>query len=121
MRHNPWRGIADLPRGIWIVFAATLINRSGTMALPFLVLYLTKSLEFAAATAGTAITLYGLGSLASAPLAGWLCDRIGPLWVIQGSLVLSGALLTALPAADGYFPRRKLLRHQPLSRSGGGP
>ena len=39
---NPWRGLRGLPREVWLVCASTLINRLGTMALPFLVLYLTK-------------------------------------------------------------------------------
>ena len=102
MRFNPWRGIADLPRGIWIVFAATLINRAGTMALPFLVLYLTQSLGFAPTQAGLAMALYGGGSLVAGPLSGWLCDRVGPLWVIQSSLVMSGTFLAIFPLAQSY-------------------
>ncbi len=38
---NPWRGLAGLPREVWLLCASTLVNRLGTMALPFLVLYLT--------------------------------------------------------------------------------
>src|SRR5436190_3302819 len=102
MRFNPWNSIADLPRGIWLTFAATLINRSGTMALPFLVLYLTQSHGFTPAQAGLAVAIYGLGSLVSGPLAGWICDRIGPLWVIQSSLLISGLLLATFPLAQSY-------------------
>jgi len=40
----------------------TLINRAGMMALPFLVLYLTKNLGYAATTAGLVITIYGFGA-----------------------------------------------------------
>jgi hypothetical protein len=43
---NPWRSLGGLPREVWTLFTAVLINRAGTMALPFLVLYLTQSLGF---------------------------------------------------------------------------
>jgi hypothetical protein len=41
---NPWSGLKDLPREVWLLSAATLVNRAGTMVLPFLVLYLTRTL-----------------------------------------------------------------------------
>ena len=43
---NPWRGIGKQPLSVWIIFGATLINRSGTMALPYLILYLTRKLGY---------------------------------------------------------------------------
>ena len=61
MRFNPWRGIADLPRDMWVLFAATLINRAGTMALPFLLLYLTQKLGIAPAQAGLAMLALRFG------------------------------------------------------------
>ena len=76
-RWNPWSGLAGLPRGIWILFAVTLINRMGTMVLPFLVLYLTREIGFSAGRAGLVLTVYGAGALCAAPLAGRLCDRLG--------------------------------------------
>jgi MFS family permease len=36
---NPWRGVAGLPAAVWLVFATTLVNRAGTMVVPFMVLY----------------------------------------------------------------------------------
>jgi predicted MFS family arabinose efflux permease len=100
VRINPWRGIGELPGRIWVVFAATLINRAGTMALPFLVLYLTQDRGIAPGQAGLAMLVYGLGSLVAGPLSGWLCDRVGPLLVIQSSMALSGVLLTLFPLAE---------------------
>jgi hypothetical protein len=37
---------------VWLVCASTLINRLGTMALPFLVLYLTEGRHWTPAQAG---------------------------------------------------------------------
>ena len=67
---NPWRSIAGLPRAAWLLAAATLINRAGTMALPFLALYLTQGLGLPASTAGVMFTIYGVGGLVSAPSRG---------------------------------------------------
>lgn len=99
---NPWRGVRGLPAAVWIVFATTLINRAGTMVVPFMVLYVTRELGTRAALAGSALTVYGIGGLVSGPIAGRLCDRFGPFAVLRGSLVLSGVLLLVFPLARGF-------------------
>ena len=63
---NPWRGLGALPRDVWIIFATSLVNRAGVMALPFLVLYLTRYLGTPATLAGLALSVYGLGGIISA-------------------------------------------------------
>jgi MFS family permease len=96
---NPWAGLAGLPREIWALGAATLVNRMGTMALPFLLLYLTEELHHPAASAASVLAAYGAASLLGAPLGGRLCDHVGALRVMQWSLVASGLLLFVLPLA----------------------
>ncbi len=81
---------AGLDRSVWLLSLATLVNRSGTMVLPFLILYLTTQRGFATPDAGKAMGLYGVGGVLGSYLGGWLCDRIQPRWVITGSLALSG-------------------------------
>ena len=99
---NPWRGLKNLPRGIWILCAATLVNRAGTMVLPFLVLYLTHILGIPPARAALALTVYGLAALLTSPIAGRLTDRVGPLAVMKGSLFLSGLVLFLFPLAHSF-------------------
>ena len=99
---NPWRDLKGLPRGVWVLFFATLVNRAGTMALPFLVLYLTR-LGYPAGRAGLMLSVYGLSALVVAPLAGRLADRFGPLVVMKASLVSSGIVLFAFPLARGAW------------------
>jgi predicted MFS family arabinose efflux permease len=101
---NPWRGLRGLPREIWILFATALVNRAGTMALPFLVLYLTRILGMPAGSAGLALVVYGAGALCTAPLSGRLCDWVGPMRVMQASLFLSGLLLIVFPLVHGLVP-----------------
>jgi MFS family permease len=69
------------------------------MVLPFLVLYLAQDLGYPARRAGFAISVYGFGGLVGAPVGGRLSDRLGPLRVMQFSLVLSGAILFVVPLA----------------------
>lgn len=99
---NPYRGLRGLPADVWIVFATTLVNRAGTMALPFLVLYLTSYLHISAPLAGLAISAYGVGGLVTAPMAGRLADRVGPFVVLRASLAATGVLLLIIPLVKSF-------------------
>src|SRR5713226_7659929 len=96
---NPWRELGGLPRESWILAAASLINRAGTMVLPFLMLYLTHELGFTPPQAGLMIGIYGLTALLSAPLNGFLSDWFGALRVMKLSLLSSGLSLWLIPLA----------------------
>ena len=87
---------------MWILSAATLVNRSGTMVLAFLVLYVTHTLGVTPARAALALMVYGLAALVTMPLAGILSDRVGPLPIMKASLFLTGILLLLFPLAKSY-------------------
>jgi predicted MFS family arabinose efflux permease len=99
---NPWRGLRGLPSVVWIVSATSLVNRAGMMALPFLVLYLTEHLGVPASLAGVAVSAYGIGGVITAPIAGRLCDRIGPFTIMRTSLALTGVVLLIIPLAHNF-------------------
>ena len=104
---NPWRGLKDLPREVWLLSAATLVNRAGTMVLPVsFVLYLTRTLGITPAHAALSLTVYGIAALITMPVAGRLTDIVGPIAVIKTSLFLFW-----LPAIS--FPPRPQLPHNP--------
>lgn len=97
-----WRDLKELPRGVWVLFVTTLVNRAGTMVLPFLILYLTRDLGFSASQAGAVLGLYGAGALVSAALSGRLSDVLGPMHVIRDSLFATGAILLLFPFARAF-------------------
>lgn len=100
---NPWAGVKDLPRDMWVLFYTTLINRSGTMVIPFLVLYLTQKIGVSASEAGTALLVYGIGAFISAPLSGKLADKIGALTVMKISLVSTSIVIFIYGFLTNYY------------------
>lgn len=72
------------------------------MALPFLVLYLTEHLGVSAALAGLAVSAYGVGGVITAPIAGRLCDRLGPFTIMRASLALTGVVLLIIPLVHSF-------------------
>jgi predicted MFS family arabinose efflux permease len=100
-RVNPWKGVSGLAREVWVLFVASLVNKAGSMVLPFFVLYLTRDAGFSVQTASLMILLYGAGALVAAPVAGRLSDRVGPIRIMRGSLLLSGVVMLLFPLARG--------------------
>ncbi len=97
-----WRELRHLPRRIWILSGAALINRAGTMALPFLTLYLTRALGLSATRAGALLALYGAVSLVVMPFAGRLCDTWGTDRLMLTSLTVSALSMLAFPSARTF-------------------
>ncbi len=85
-----------LSREVWWLSLITLINRAGTMVIPFLSLYLTKSLSFTLENVGWIMSCFGLGSVVGAWLGGKLTDKIGFYKVMVGSLLFTGVFFIAL-------------------------
>lgn len=93
-----------LPRDVWLLSFVVLINRSGSMVLPFISLYLTEDRGLSLTAAGRVLAVYGLGAVAGSFLGGWLSDRIGATRTQTVSLAASGVgflafLLLHSPAA----------------------
>lgn len=79
-----------LPRTSWLLSFIMLINRSGSMVIPFMGVYLTQKLHFSLTEAGTIITIFGIGSIIGTYLGGWLTDKIGQYHVQFWSLFVGG-------------------------------
>lgn len=92
-----------LSRPAWMLGVVMLINRSGTMVLPFLGIYLTSSLGFTLEQTGVILSCFGIGSMIGSFLGGWLTDKFGNFYIQFLSLVLGGVLFIILSAVEGYF------------------
>ncbi len=93
---------SGIPREVWLLSGALLVNRAGTMVLPFLSLYLTIDLGLTAVRAGQIIGCFGLGSMLGSYAGGWLSDRMSPLRVQQVSLFASGAGFIAFTKLESF-------------------
>ncbi len=92
---------SGLSRSVWLLSLASLINRAGTMVMPFLVLFLVEKRGFTTTQAGQTLSIYGLAAMAASYSGGRLCDRFGSLRVMQWSLVLTGLSFWALGLVPG--------------------
>ena len=82
---------SGLPRLVWILAGGALVNRAGTMVLPFLSLYLTRDFGLSVEKAGIVLAVFGLGAMVGALVGGRLTDRFGAIRIQLLSLALSGA------------------------------
>lgn len=90
---NSFKGLS---KEVWWLSLITLINRAGTMVIPFLSLYLTQDLGFTLENVGIIMSCFGLGSLIGAWLGGKLTDLFGSYQVMLVSLILTGILFITL-------------------------
>ena len=90
---NTFKGLSE---EIWWLALITLINRAGTMVIPFLSLYLKDDLHFTVSDVGWIMSAFGLGSVAGSWLGGQLTDKIGYYKVMVLSLLSTGFLFIAL-------------------------
>lgn len=82
--------LSGLSRPVWLLTAVMFINRMGSMVLPFVTIYMTKSLGFTLSETGIVMTCYGAGSFAGVFIGGKLTDKIGAWSVQVTSLFLTG-------------------------------
>jgi len=74
-----------------------LINRSGSMVLPFLGVYMTDHLHFDIKDAGLVLSFFGVGSVVGSWFGGMITDKIGEFKVQTFSLLLSVPMFCLIP------------------------
>jgi predicted MFS family arabinose efflux permease len=91
-----------LSRSTWLLSIVMLINRSGTMVVPFLTLYLI-SLGYSISSAGIVFAFFGLGAFSGAFVGGKLTDKLGfyPVQVI--TLAGGGIMFFVLAQLTNYW------------------
>jgi len=90
--------LRGLPRPVWLLSAGTFVNRFGSFVLVFLVLYV-KHLGYSTAASGLDASAYGVGTIVSALLGGWVADRLGRRGALALSMFSSAAAMLALSQA----------------------
>ncbi len=69
-----------------------LVNRSGTMVIPFMTMYCTQQLHFSLPRAGIVMSLFGAGAIAGAYIGGRITDKFGFYSQQLASLLLGGIM-----------------------------
>ncbi|MDB5009906.1 MAG: transporter [Mucilaginibacter sp.] len=87
---------SGLSKNSWYLCIVMLINRSGTMVVPFMSIYCIQQLHFSIVQAGTIMALFGVGSITGAFIGGKLTDRIGFYDLQVGALLIGGLLFLLL-------------------------
>lgn len=93
---------SGLSRNSWYLCLVMLINRSGTMVIPFMTLYCTRELHFTIVQAGYIMGLFGLGSICGAFVGGKLTDKIG-FYDLQIFALFSGGILFIISGYQHTF------------------
>ncbi|MEA1847364.1 MFS transporter [Chryseobacterium sp. MHB01] len=91
---NSFKGLS---KESWMLALVMLINRAGSMVLPFLGVYMTNHLHFSIENTGIVLSFFGIGSVIGSWLGGFITDKIGEYKVQSFSLLLSVPLFCLIP------------------------
>ncbi len=94
------RSLGSLPRGLYVLFVATLLNRAGAFVQPLLLFWLTTAKGVPIAQAGLFVSLWGAGALVAALIGGTLADRIGRKRTMLLGWGLAGLVLLGMAFAE---------------------
>ncbi len=96
---NAYKGLAP---ATWWLSLVMLVNRSGTMVVPFMTLYLTQKLNYSLAQAGWVMALFGAGAICGGLIGGRLVDKFGFYYVQIIALSVGGILFIILGQMTSY-------------------
>lgn len=94
---------SGLSKESWYLSVVMLINRSGTMVVPFLTIYCTQQLNFTLVQAGTIMALFGLGSVFGAFIGGKITDKVGFYYLQVGALFSGGLMFMSLAFLETFI------------------
>lgn len=103
MLQSYFQTFKGLSREVWLLAFVLLINRAGSMVLPFLSVYLHNQIGLSLTDVGWIMSLYGLGALAGSYVGGELTDRFHYYPIMIFSLITSGLGYISLQLATGFY------------------
>lgn len=98
---NAYKGLS---RETWYLSLVILINRSGTMVLPFMTMYATQKLHFSIEQAGFLMAFFGIGAIIGAFIGGKITDAVGFQGVQLFALFGGGVMFITVSYFTSYVP-----------------
>lgn len=104
-----------LPKSIYVIFLARIVNSLGNFVMPFLTIFLTDNLEFTKKIAGRFLMIAAVMYVPGSIIGGKLCDHVGRkkiLVIFQGLAALcfvpcaflgNSRIIPWLLIASGFF------------------
>jgi predicted MFS family arabinose efflux permease len=96
---NAYGGLSS---STWWLALVMAINRSGTMVIPFMTMYLTQHLHKSISQAGLVMSLFGTGAIVGALIGGRIADKIGFYYVQICTLLGGGIMFIVLGEMRSY-------------------
>ncbi len=91
-----------LSKNTWLLSIVMLVNRSGTMVIPFMTIYCTQQLHFTLPQAGIVMALFGAGAIVGAYIGGNSTDKFGFYTQQLASLLLGGVMFIVVGFLKTY-------------------
>ncbi|MFF1816807.1 MFS transporter [Kribbella sp. NPDC058245] len=97
-----WQTIREAPAPVKALLVGVFVNKLGWFLQVFLVLFLTTSKGFTPVQAGTALGVYGGGSVIGLIIGGSLTDKIGPRAAVMISMFGMAGFVLAIAYVPNY-------------------
>jgi predicted MFS family arabinose efflux permease len=96
---NAYSGLSG---STWWLSLVMLVNRSGTMVVPFMTMYMTQHVGVGIGKAAFVMSLFGAGSIVGALLGGKITDKTGYYYVQLVTLFGGGIMFIVLGQMKSY-------------------
>lgn len=97
------KAYAGLSKKSWYLSVVMLINRSGTMVLPFMTIYCTQKLHFSIGETGFVMAMFGVGAIVGAFFGGRITDKFGFYNMQLGALISGGIMFMVLGFLTSFY------------------
>ncbi|MDP4218385.1 MAG: MFS transporter, partial [Bacteroidota bacterium] len=95
---------SGLSKPTWLLSVVMLVNRSGTMVIPFMTIYLTQpAMGYSIGQAGVVMGMFGLGAVCGGFMGGRLTDQFG-FHRVQWMTLTGGGVLFMVLGQMKSFP-----------------
>ncbi|TDD30315.1 MFS transporter [Kribbella turkmenica] len=97
-----WATIREAPVPVKALLVGVFVNKLGWFLQVYLVLFLTTSKGFTPVQAGTALGVYGAGSVVGLIIGGSLSDKVGPRAAVMISMFGMAGFVLAIAYVPSY-------------------